>query len=57
MFLIGSTFINSDHSSHRDNDGRYRDRDARRPGRGDFHRSSSFNRYILISSVQKMKPN
>ena len=33
-----------DHSSHRDNQGRYRDRDLQRPGRGGFDRSSSFNR-------------
>ncbi|CAF1289510.1 unnamed protein product [Adineta ricciae] len=36
--------IRSDHSSHRDNQGRYRDRDSQRPGRGGFDRSSSFNR-------------
>jgi hypothetical protein len=46
--LIKYIFIYSGHSSHRDNDGRYRDRDSNKSNRGGFNRSSSFNRYILI---------
>jgi len=54
-FSIRYTFIYSDHSSNRDNDGRYRDRDSHKSNRGGFNRSSSFNRYILIIEFLKIK--
>lgn len=47
--------IYSDHSSHRDSEDRYRDRDSRsKPSRGGYSRSSSFNRYTVLLSYDNI---